>query len=92
MQQFEEIFKERKVDECTRLCLDHDATLQSIYMDPFHRLKILRIREFTQPRRRRQPERHKFAYLTTKDNSFARFARAFPIFVHFAEVLVLSTT
>ena len=29
-----------------------------------------------QPRRRRQQERHKFVYLTMKNNSFARFARA----------------
>ena len=33
-----------------------------------------------QPRRRRQQERHKFAYLTMKNNSFARFARAVFIF------------
>ena len=31
-------------------------------------------------------------YLTKKNSSFARFARAFIIFVHFAHVLVLSTT
>ena len=43
------------------------------------------------PRQRRQKERHKFTYLTMKDNSFARFARAFFIFRHFADVLVLST-
>ena len=36
--------------------------------------------------------RHKFAYLTTKNNCFARFARAFFVFSHFADVLVLSTT
>ena len=34
------------------------------------------MREFKQPRRRRQQERDKFAYLTMKNNSFARFARA----------------
>ena len=45
-----------------------------------------------QPRRRPQQERHKFAYLTMKNNSFARFARAFLIFVHFADILVLSST
>ena len=50
------------------------------------------IREFTQPRRQRQQERHKFAYLTVKNNRFARFARAFFIFGHSADVLVLSTT
>ena len=33
------------------------------------------ISELTQPRRRQQ-ERHKFAYLIVKNNSFARFARA----------------
>ena len=45
-----------------------------------------------QPRRRRHQERHKFAYLTMKNNSLARFARAVLIFKHFADVLVLSTT
>ena len=37
-------------------------------------------REFTQPQRRRQQERHKSAYLTMKNNRFARFAR---VFFHF---------
>ena len=50
------------------------------------------IRELKQPRRRRQQERHKFAYLTMKNNTFARFARAFFIFGHLADVLDLSTT
>ena len=36
--------------------------------------------ELKQPRRRRQQERHKFAYLIVKNNSFARFARAVFIF------------
>ena len=49
-------------------------------------------REFTQPRRRQQQEHHKFAYLTVKNNRFARFARAVFIFGHSADVLVLSTT
>ena len=40
----------------------------------------------------KQPRRHKFAYLTTKKNSFVRFARAFFIFLHFADLLVVSTT
>ena len=47
-------------------------------------------RELKQPRRRRQQERHKFAYLTKKNNSFARFARfarALFIFLHFADVV-----
>ena len=48
--------------------------------------------EFKEPRRRQQQERHKFAYLTMKNNSFARFARAFFIFGHFEDVLVLYTT
>ena len=49
-------------------------------------------RELKEPRRRRQQERHKFAYLTMKNNSFARFARTFFIFGHLADVLDLSTT
>ena len=49
-------------------------------------------RELKQPRRPQQQERHKFAYLTMKNNSFAHFARAFFIFGHLADVLVLSTT
>ena len=35
---------------------------------------------------------YKFAYLTMKNSIFARFARAFFIFWHFEDVLVLSTT
>ena len=50
------------------------------------------IGELEHPRRQRQQELHKFAYLTMKNKSFARFAPAFFIFVHFADVLVLSTT
>ena len=50
------------------------------------------IRELTQPGRRRQQKPHKFAYLTMKNSIFARFARAFFIFWHFVDVLVLSTT
>ena len=46
-------------------------------------------RELKQPRRRRQQERYKFAYLTMKNNSFAC---AYFIFGHFADVFVLSTT
>ena len=49
-------------------------------------------RELKQPRRRRQQKPHKFAYLKMKINSFARFARAFFMFWHFEDVLVLSTT
>ena len=40
----------------------------------------LKNRDLTQPRRRRQQERHKFAYLIVKKSSFARFARAVFIF------------
>ena len=49
-------------------------------------------RELKQPRRRRQQKPHKFAYLTMKNSIFARFARAYSIFWHFEDVLVLSTT
>ena len=49
-------------------------------------------RELKQPRRRRQQKPYKFACLTMKNNSFARFARAFFIFWHFEDVLVLSMT
>ena len=50
-------------------------------------------RELKQPRRQRQQERHKSTYLVMMNNSsFARFARAFFIFGHFAVVLVLCTT
>ena len=49
------------------------------------------IREFKKPRRRQQKP-HKFAYLTMKNSIFARFARAFFMFWHFEDVLVLSTT
>ena len=50
------------------------------------------IRELNQPRQRQQQERHKFGRLTMKNNSSARFARVFFIFVNFADVLALSTT
>ena len=42
-------------------------------------------------RQRRHKERHKFAYLTMKNNSFACFAQAIFISVHFADAIVLST-
>ena len=44
------------------------------------------MRKLKQPRRQRQQERDKFAYLTMKNNTFARSARVF-----MAGVLVLST-
>ena len=49
-------------------------------------------RELKQPRWRCQQEPHKFAYLTMKNSIFVRFARAYSIFWHFDDVLVLSTT
>ena len=48
-------------------------------------------RELKQPWWRRQQKPHKFPYLTMKNSIFARFARAFFIFWHFEDVLVLST-
>ena len=53
---------------------------------------LMNSRELKQPRRPRQQKPHKFAYLTMKNSIFARFARAFLIFLHFVDVLVLSTT
>ena len=55
-------------------------------------VQVLQNRELKQPRRRRQQNLHKFAYFTMKNNIFARFARAFFIFWHFEDVLVLSMT
>ena len=49
-------------------------------------------RELKQPRGQRKRKPHKFAYLTMKSRIFARFARAFVIFWHFVDVLVLSMT
>lgn len=45
-----------------------------------------------QPRRPQQQERHKVEDVTMKNNSSACFTRAFFIFKHFADVLVVSTT
>ena len=42
--------------------------------------------------RQRWQDRHKFAYLTIKNSTIARFPRAIIIFLHFAAVLVLCTT
>ena len=41
--------------------------------------------------RKATKKKHKFAYLTLKNISFARFGRAFFIFAHFAAVFVIST-
>ena len=49
-------------------------------------------REVKEPWQRRQQKPHKFAYLTMKNSIFACFARAFFIFWHFEDVLVLYTT
>ena len=49
-------------------------------------------RELKQRQPRRQRERHEFAYLVVKNNSFARPARAFFIFVHFVAVVSKTTT
>ena len=57
-----------------------------------HVLAAFISRELKQPRRQRKRKPHKFAYLTMKNSTFARFARAFFIFWHFEDVLVLSTT
>ena len=50
------------------------------------------IRELKQRQRRRQQERHEFAYLVGKNNSIARPARAFFTFVHFVAVVSKTTT
>ena len=52
----------------------------------------VKYRELKRPRRRRQQGHHKFAYLTMKNSIFVRFARAFFMFGHFEDALVLSTT
>ena len=49
-------------------------------------------RKLKQRQRRRHRERHNFAYLVGKNNSFARPARAFFTFVHFFAVLCKTTT
>ena len=57
-------------------------SFQKLYLLEENRERLPRdlIREPTQPHRRRQQERHKFAYLIVKNNNFARFARAVLIF------------
>ena len=49
------------------------------------------MRQLKQPRQRQQQARYKFAYLTMKSSTFARFARAFFMFGR-SEDVVLSTT
>lgn len=48
-------------------------------------------RELKQQQRRRQGERHKFAYLVGNNNSCARPARAFFTFVHFFPTVCKTT-
>ena len=52
---------------------------------------LLIIREIKGPPRRWRQECHKFAYLSTKNNSFARFAWAIS-FEHLKAILTLSVT
>jgi len=67
----------------------HDWLTKEMTSDSLNKIT----RELKQPRRRRQQNPHKFAYnLTMKNSIFARFARAYFIFWHFEDVLVLSTT
>ena len=69
-----------KSDVYTCFELIHQSVLRNI------------IRELKQRPRRRQRERHKFAYLVGKNNSFARPARAFFTLVHFFAVVSKTTT
>ena len=68
-------------------------SLGSMSAPLYNRYSVQILGSLKQPRRRRQQEleRHKFAYLTMKNSSFACFARAVFIFGHLADVLVLST-
>ena len=72
-------------NKCSLLLLMHPSSLNS-------RSKIETLGSFSKGQRRRQQERHKFAYLVGKNNSFARPARAFLIFVHFFAVVSKATT
>ena len=60
-------------------CVKHAKLLVSFFILKFSLLKIQQVRD-------------KFAFLTMKNSSSARFARAFVIFGHFEHVLVLSMT
>ena len=90
------LFQEERNEIRTKLVLAlfANTTIELAMMDlqltdVFH---MVHNRELKQPRRRRQQKPHKFAYLTMKNRIFARFARAYFIFWHFEDVLVLSTT
>ena len=71
---------------------DGDGSENVIWKCNFAFLQSIFKRDLKQPRRRRQQKPHKFAYLTMENTIFARFARAYFIFWHFEDVLVLSTT
>ena len=71
---------------------DGEGSENVIWKCNFAFLQSIFKRELKQPRRRRQQKPHKFAYLKMKNSIFARFGRAFFIFWHFEDVLVLSTT
>lgn len=62
------------------------------YLVCSNRAIVIINRALKKPRRRRRQERHKFTNLTMKNSCFLRFVRAIFIFVHFAFVLILSTT
>ena len=88
--------------KCTKLtnslsiCLSIDPSFYRLppflrpSINPF--VDLFDIRELKQARRRRQQNPHKFAYLTVKNSIFAHFTRAYFIFWHFEDILVLSTT
>ena len=82
-----------KIALCTLL---HEATFNATMLRSTSALKIgscnITFRELKQQQRRRQRERHKFAYLVAKKNSFARPAGAFLTFVHFVAVVSKTTT
>ena len=65
-----------------------DSSVAFWCFQEYHSVTSRSIRELKQ----RQQKPHKFAYRTMKNIIFARFARAFFIFWHFEDVLVLSTT
>ena len=63
------------------LSIPAEKQFQSIFHQAQgYRGGITDIRELKQARRGRQQKPHKLAYLTMKNSSFARFARAFFIF------------
>ena len=96
-----------QIDFGVRLTIQRYHSSKSMKLEAFTELYLIKcnsplsiklncpswgIRELKKPQRRLQQKSHKFAYLTMKNSIFARFARAFFIFCHFEDVLVLSTT